>query len=210
MYGLGSGPSKTSAARSSRTIGATGRNCSRPLTSLSLVSVSRRPGLASSDRCPSARGPYSDRPANQATTPSAASTCATSSARSAGRSYGQRAVSSQAASSSSVQPRPSAAPGIGAARSPASAAACSAPPSAVPASPAAGCTQIVLERPLGGQPRVGHAVQRDPAGHGQHPVAGPRVQPAGQLEQHLLQPGLHAGGQVGVLGGPLRARAPAA
>jgi hypothetical protein len=60
-----------------------------------------------------------------------------------------------------------------------------------------------LERPVGGQDRVGHAVERDPAGHGEVAVAGLGVQPAGQLQQDLLEPELDAGGQVGVLAGPL-------
>ena len=64
-----------------------------------------------------------------------------------------------------------------------------------------------LERPLLGQDRVGHAVERDPAGHGQVAVAGLGVQPADQLEQDLLEAELDAGGQVGVLGGPLLALA---
>ncbi len=57
MYGLGTGPpEKISAASSSRTIGATGRNCSRPFTSLSRSRFSTGPGCASRERCPSARG----------------------------------------------------------------------------------------------------------------------------------------------------------
>src|SRR5215218_8596907 len=142
MYGLGSGPSNSSAARSASTIGATGRNCSRPLTSLSRSRLAALVALASRLRWRSARAPYSERPWNQATTPSAASTSATASARSAGRSWGTLAVASQAASSSSVQPRPRAAPGIAATRSPRACATCRAAPRAVPASPAAGCTQI--------------------------------------------------------------------
>jgi hypothetical protein len=63
MNGLGSGPpSKSSWARSARTIGATGRNCSRPLTSFSRSVFSGSRGSASRLRCPSARGPYSLRP----------------------------------------------------------------------------------------------------------------------------------------------------
>jgi hypothetical protein len=62
MYGLGSGPSKISAARSSRTMGATGRNDSRPFTAFNRSTLSARPGWASRRRCPSARGPYSLRP----------------------------------------------------------------------------------------------------------------------------------------------------
>ncbi len=51
MYGLGRGPpEKISAARSASTIGATGRNCSLPLTSLRRSRFSLRPGWASRDR----------------------------------------------------------------------------------------------------------------------------------------------------------------
>ena len=46
MYGLGSGPRpKISPARSSRTMGATGRNCSRPLMSFSRSTLSAWPGM---------------------------------------------------------------------------------------------------------------------------------------------------------------------
>ena len=65
----------------------------------------------------------------------------------AGRSYGSSAVRSACSSSPSEKPRPSAAPAIGATRSPRSAATCIAAPSAVPASPAAGCTQICSNGP---------------------------------------------------------------
>ncbi len=85
MYGEGNGPLKISGARSSSVIGATGRNCSRPLTSFTRRSVSAWRGLASSERWPSARGPYSLRPWNQATMPSCAITSATASAMSRGR-----------------------------------------------------------------------------------------------------------------------------
>src|SRR6185437_15215253 len=85
MYGLGYTPSKRSANRSARTIGAIGRNCSRPLTLFIRTVVSRSPGWARSERCPSARGPYSLRPWNQATMPLPASTSAASSAIDAGR-----------------------------------------------------------------------------------------------------------------------------
>ena len=51
MYGLGSGPrEKISAARLARTTGATGRNLSRPLMSLSRSRLTRSPGWASSER----------------------------------------------------------------------------------------------------------------------------------------------------------------
>ena len=51
MYGLGKGPSeKISGARSASTMGATGRNCSRPLTSLRRSRFSERPGWAMSER----------------------------------------------------------------------------------------------------------------------------------------------------------------
>src|SRR4029450_3536077 len=86
------GPSKSSPARSARTMGATGRDCSRPFMSLSRSRLAALVALASRLRCPRARGPYSLRPWNQATTPSAAMTSATASARSGGPSGGSRAL----------------------------------------------------------------------------------------------------------------------
>ena len=83
-------------------------------------------------------------------------------------------------------------------------------PSAVPASPDAGCTQTRLERPFPPQPRVRHAVQRDAAGEHQIAVARPLVQPRRELEQHLLEPPLHGGGQRGVVGRELARPARAA
>ena len=56
-----------------------------------------------------------------------------------------------------------------------------------------------LERPLPGQAGVGHAVEGDPVGHGEVGVAGAGVQPAGEVEDDLLQAGLHARCEVGVL-----------
>jgi hypothetical protein len=81
-------------------------NCSRPLTSLRRSTFAARRGSASSERRPSARGPYSLAPWNHATTPSSASTSATAAATSRGRSYGTRAVRSAASSSSSSHERP--------------------------------------------------------------------------------------------------------
>ncbi len=147
MYGLGSGPSKMSAARSARTIGATGRNCSRPLTSLRRSRLPACPGWASSERWPSARGPYSERPWNQATMPLSARARATVSAMSGGRSKGTAAVFSQAPSSASDQSRPRSAPVMGSGWSPSTADSRRAPPRAVPASPAAGCTHTRAKGP---------------------------------------------------------------
>src|SRR5699024_217417 len=84
------------------------------------------------------RGPYSERPWNQATRASSCSARATSAAMSSGRSYSTSASVRKAASPSSSQPRPRSAPTIGSILSPRSAADWSAPPRAVPASPAAG------------------------------------------------------------------------
>ena len=112
-------------------------------------------------------------------------------------------MASQAASSSSVQPRPRAAVGHG--RDPVAEGVGEVHGRAQGGAGVAGgrLHPDALERPLLGQDRVGHAVERDPAGHGQVAVAGLGVQPADQLEQDLLEPELDAGGQVGVLAGPL-------
>ena len=75
----------TPVRRSASTIGATGRNCSLPLTSLRRSVLAARVALASRLRWPSARGPYSLRPWNQATTPSSAIASPTASTRSPGR-----------------------------------------------------------------------------------------------------------------------------
>ncbi len=59
-----------------------------------------------------------------------------------------------------------------------------------------------VERSIVQQPGVGHAVERDPAGHREAPLVRTLVQPTGELQEHLLQAGLDAGGEVGVVGGP--------
>jgi hypothetical protein len=76
---------------------------------------------------------------------------------------------------------------------------------------AAGWTQIALERPVAPQARVRHAVERHAAGHHEVAVARARVQPAREVEQHLLQAPLHRRGERGVAGvnsasGPAPAR----
>jgi hypothetical protein len=53
------------------------------------------------------------------------------------------------------------------------------------------------------QARVGHAVEGHATGHAEVAVAGALVQPAGQVEDHLLESPLHAGGEVGVHRRPL-------
>ena len=60
----------------------------------------------------------------------------------------------------------------------------------------------LLERPLAQQPGVGHAVERDAARHRQTALAGLAVQPASEVEQHVLDGPLDRGGEVGVLGRP--------
>ena len=160
MYGEGIGPSrKISDARSASTIGATGRNCSRPLMSLSFSRFSGRRGSASSERCPSARGPNSERPWNQATTPSSASTAATASAMSSGSVNSTPAVDSAAASPASSQPRPSAAVRIGATASPSACATCSAAPERRPGVARGRLHPDARERSFSPQPRVRDAVQ---------------------------------------------------
>jgi hypothetical protein len=66
----------------------------------------------------------------------------------------------------------------------------------------------LLERPLGRQPGVGHTIQCHPTGHREPACASAPVQPPGQLQQHLLQPGLHGGGEIHVLGLHLLIRRP--
>ena len=121
MYGEGSGPR---AKISRRALGQHHRR-DRPelLAALDVVEplevLARDPGWASRERWPSARGPYSLRPWNQATMPSC------------GEALGDRvgdvgrplvrhpcACCSHASISSSVQPRPRSAPGIGCGTSP--------------------------------------------------------------------------------------------
>lgn len=60
----------------------------------------------------------------------------------------------------------------------------------------------VVEGALGHQAGVGHAVERHAARHGEAVVARPSVQPAGQVEQDLLQAQLNRSSQVGVILSP--------
>ncbi len=57
-----------------------------------------------------------------------------------------------------------------------------------------------VERAFVVQAGVGYAVECRAPGHGQVGVTGALVQPAREVEQHLLGHPLHAGGQIGVLG----------
>src|ERR1700712_1460758 len=103
------------------------------------------------------------------------------------------AVMSPCSISSSLQPRPSAAPGIGWVSSPSSRATCRAAPSAVPLSPAAGWTQT-CSKGVSARMRVLGTQFRG-------------VPPGGQGNQPLLEPLLDARGEVGVRLGPLLALA---
>ncbi len=148
MYGLGIGPpEKISAARSASTIGATGRNCSRPLTVLSRSRLSIRRGSASSDRPPSAA--WSEfgaalKPADQLVV---GERIADRRGQVVGSLIvGWRLRRASRRSRHRTNPRPSAADGIGVIGSPDSPASASAAPSAVPASPAAGCTHTLRKR----------------------------------------------------------------
>ena len=95
-------------------------------------------------------------------------------------------------------------------RSPAAAATCSAPPSAVPASPAAGCTQTVSNGPSAASRELATQFSATPPAmvSTRSPVCSCSQRASSQ--QHLLQPRLHARGQVGVLGVELARPAPAA
>ena len=204
MYGEGPGPRpKRSPRGRASTIGATGRNCSRPLTSLSRSRLRWWPGCASSERWPSARGPYSLRPWNQATISSAARDSAATIAASAGRSYGTRARTSSASISSSLHPRPRSAPTNSAGGTPSACGDRQRGAQRRTGVPGRRLHPDPLVRTLGEQPRVGHAVERHSAGKRQRLAANLRVQPAGEVEQHLLQPALHAAREVGVVAGPL-------
>ena len=75
---------------------------------------------------------------------------------------------------------------------------CSAAPSAVPASPAAGCTQTSSNGRLAPDARVGNTVQRGAAGHGQHPVAGRSCSQRARSTSTSSRRLLHASGEVGV------------
>jgi hypothetical protein len=63
-----------------------------------------------------------------------------------------------------------------------------------------------LEGPPLVEVRVRHAVERDAARHREVRVAGPVVQPAGELEKDFLQARLQRGGEVGVDGRPICVR----
>ena len=168
------------------TIGATGRNCSRPLMLLSRSRFSGIPGLAIRLRCPSARGPNSLRPWNQPTTPSSARICATALAISAGRSYSTFARLSHAASRSR---RPFAAERGGAHRLHAIAVfvrgeKCGAKRCARVAR--RGLNPHALEGTFARDARVGDAVERDAAGHRQIPVARFCGAATGNIQKHFL------------------------
>jgi hypothetical protein len=60
-----------------------------------------------------------------------------------------------------------------------------------------------LERALLGDHGVGHAVEGDAPGKGQGRLAGLGVEPPREVQEDLLEPDLHARGQVGVLGAPV-------
>ena len=146
MYGLGSGPSTEDLAPPARasTIGATGRNCSRPLMSLSRSTLSACAGMG--EQRPVTQGPGAEL---GATLEPGHHPVVGDDLRGrlgdvggAVRS-GPGRCAAPARSRRRVQPRPSAAPSIGAIRSPSSAATASAAPRAVPESPAAGWTPDV-------------------------------------------------------------------
>ena len=150
MYGLGSGPpSKISAARSAAPSGATGRNCSRPLTSLSRSRLAGPPGWAS--RLRGARAP------------AARTRCGPGTRRRRRRRRGRRRPhrrgrpgAREGTPAAAARPRELVVAPLPPERGrrhrpdrgrPARARTCSAAPRAVPASPAAGCTQTSLEGP---------------------------------------------------------------
>ena len=207
MNGLGSGPpSKSSAARSARTIGATGRNCSRPLTSLSrsvlrrVARVGEQAAVAEGAR-PELAAPLE--PGDDAV---------------GGQHLGDRlghVAGPLVGDRGAVEPRrelgvaPAAAerggrhrrgPVAELARRPRGRRPARCPSRRRPAAPR------VVERALAPEPRVGHAVERDAAGQRQARLARLLVQPAGQVDEHLLQPALDAAGEVGVRGQPVARR----
>src|SRR5690606_25128359 len=65
--------------------------------------------------------------------------------------------------------------------------------------PGGGLHPQVPVGPAGGQAGVGDAVQGDTAGQGQGVAAGLAVQPVREVQEDLLQDGLGAGGEVGVV-----------
>ena len=81
-----------SAARSVSTIGATGRNCSRPLMSLRRSTLSPRAGWASKERCPERPWPVLGATLEPGDDPVLGDDLAAAAAMSDGRSKGTRAV----------------------------------------------------------------------------------------------------------------------
>ena len=111
----------------------------------------------------------------------------------------RRGRRSAASISSSSKPRPRSAPGIGSTASPRAGATCSAAPSAVPASPAAGCTQTSLERSLARQIReLATQLSADPAGHRQHAARRSARAASGPARAAPPRVALHAGARVRV------------
>ncbi len=76
-----------------------------------------------------------------------------------------------------------------------------------PAVARGGLDPDLVEGALAPDARVGHAVQRDAAGHRERALARALVQPAREVEQDLLEALLHAAREVGVRLGPVLARA---
>ena len=206
MYGLGSGPpSKSSAARSASTMGATGRNCSRPLTSLSRSSVA---GIARvGEQAAVTEGPR----------PELAAALEPGDDPVGGELLGDRlgdVVGALVGDRRAVEPGgqlvvvPAAPEGGGRHRR---------RPVAQLGGDLEGRAQRragvargrlhpdVAKRALAPQPRVGHAVERHAAGERQARLARLLVQPAGEVDEHLLQPALHGRGEVGVRGQPVGA-----
>ena len=165
----GAGPSKISAARSASTIGATGRNCSRPLTSLSRSTLSGVAGVGQQGPVPERPGPYSLRPENQATTPSAARTSATVPTRSGGRVVAARRGLERSAELLVASSRGRAPPSSSARRGPSRPLDGDVQSGAERGARVAGCRlhPDLLEGPSRGENRVRHAVERGPAGHRQ-------------------------------------------
>ena len=188
-------------------MGATGRNCSRPLTSLSRSRLAARLALASRLRCPRARGPVLAAALEPGHHPVGGDHLghrlgqvgrALVGDLGRGQPGGQLVVGPAPPQGGGGHGRDPVAEGVGEVHGGAEGGAGVAGGRLHP---------DALERPLLGQDRVGHAVEGDPAGHGQVAVAGLGVQPADQLQQHLLEAELDAGRQVGVPAGPLLALA---
>ena len=192
MYGRRHRPvAKISARPLGSTIGATGRNCSRPLMSLSCSRFSARRGSASRERWPSARGPNSERPWNQATTPSSARISATASAMSSAL-VELHAGGRQRAPRAPRRPTRDRAPRCAsAARRPrAACATCSAAPSAVPESPEAGCTHTRANGPSRHSREFATQLSATPPASTRSSSPVRSMQPVRQVEQHLFQAAL--------------------